>query len=279
MLQGIDHLVIAVPDLDAAADTLERELGITIGPGGRHDRWGTLNRLGWLGDTYLELIGVFDEALARGSWIGKPTLELLERGQGLVTFVLATDALETDADLLRARGAGLGAVMPGERLRPDGRTVRWTLAGPPALGPTAPFLIEHDATAAEWTPAERAERAVQLHPAGGPVRLEALELPVDDVNRAFQSLLRVAGLRFRPSLAGRGARDADVGRQIVRILPRAAVPRAAVPRAAGEGDGSGAAVPHTVGQGAVSAVVRLAGPDLPDRTVDALGCRWILRPG
>ena len=35
MLQGIDHLVIAVRDLDAATKDY-RDLGFTVVPGGRH---------------------------------------------------------------------------------------------------------------------------------------------------------------------------------------------------------------------------------------------------
>ena len=67
---GIDHLVIAVADPDAASAELEAKLGLAPGGGGRHDRLGTFNRLVSLGDTYLELIGVFDRAAAASSWIG-----------------------------------------------------------------------------------------------------------------------------------------------------------------------------------------------------------------
>jgi hypothetical protein len=37
MLLGIDHLVIAVRDPDAAASTLEQDLGIAFTGGGRHE--------------------------------------------------------------------------------------------------------------------------------------------------------------------------------------------------------------------------------------------------
>src|SRR5439155_25350254 len=91
------------------------------------------------------------------------------------------------------------------------------------LGPSEPpFLIEHDPEAAEWTPTDRAARAEQRHPVGGPVRLEVLELPVDDVNQTIQRLARSSGLRFRPSLAGAGSRDAAVGGQTVRLHRRRA---------------------------------------------------------
>ena len=63
MRLGIDHLVIAVPDPDASAAVLAAALGVAVTGGGRHELGGTHNRLAFLGDTYLELIGVFDREL------------------------------------------------------------------------------------------------------------------------------------------------------------------------------------------------------------------------
>jgi len=222
MLLGIDHLVIAVADPDDAVDQLRDGLGLAPGGGGRHEGLGTYNRLVWLGDSYLELIGVYDPELARASWIGEPTLRALNAGGGLATWAVATAAIEADVGRLRDAGSDLGELTAGERLRPDGRIVRWRLASPPMLafdGP--PFLIEHDASAAEWTPAERRERAT------GPARLELLELRVDDVDRTSRSFARTGGLRFRPSLVGGGARDADIGSQRIRLRPRRGGPRIA----------------------------------------------------
>ncbi len=251
MLVGIDHLVIAVADPDAAAAALEGRLGLEPGGGGRHDALGTFNRLVWLGDTYLELIGVFDARLAAESWLGAPTLRALEQGGGLATFALATDDIETDVATLRLRGSDLVGPTAGERTRPDGRLVRWRLSAPPRLDPDRPpFLIEHDLRAAEWTPDDRAERA------GGPARLTVLELAVDDVNRTSQSWRRTVGLHFRPSLAGGGARDSDIGSQIVRLRPRR--------------PGSPAGVQTTVR-------LSIAGASAADH--DVLGIRWRIVPG
>lgn len=215
MLQGIDHLVIAVADPDAAVADLARRLGLTPGGGGRHEALGTYNRLVWLGDTYLELIGVFDPELAAASWVGAPTLRALEHGGGLATWAIATDAIDDDVSDLRARGSDLAEPAAGERRRPDGKVVRWRLAAAPRLDlGLPPFLIEHDSGAAEWTPVDRATRA------DGTAHLTVLELSVDEVNRTSQAFLRSVGLRFRPSLTGGGARDANVARQTVRLRPR-----------------------------------------------------------
>src|SRR5262245_20187014 len=245
MLLGIDHLVIAVADPDAAADELTTALGVAAGGGGRHDRLGTFNRLVWLGDSYLELIGVFDVDLARESWIGAPTVRALEAGGGLATWAIATDAIDADVARLREQGSDLGDIVAGERTRPDGRVVRWRLAAPPTLDPDRPpFLIEHDPTGAEWTEADRADRA------GGPARLARLEGAVDGVDRPGRAFARTIGARFRPSLVGGGARDTDIGSQRLRLRPRRTGSRVA-----------------TIG-------LSIAGHDPTE--LELLGCRWVV---
>ena len=250
---GIDHLVIAVADPDAGAARIERELGLAATGGGRHSALGTFNRLIWLGDSYLELVGVFDRALAASSWLGMPTLRALDVGGGLATWAIASDDLDYDVAGLREAGSDLGEPIAGERRRADGDVVRWRIAMPPRLGPgEPPFLIQHSPTSAEWTATDRASRSAQQHPIGGSVRLEALELPVDDVHQTIQRLLRTTGLRFRPSLSGGGSRDADIGRQTIRLRPRRG--------------------------GFGSAVIRLTAPIPEPRTAELLGCRWAVRP-
>ncbi len=84
MLLGIDHLVIAVRDPDVAATTMEADLGLAVTGGGRHEHAGTFNRLAFLGDTYLELIGVFDHSLAASSTafaVARATLGVLDDGR------------------------------------------------------------------------------------------------------------------------------------------------------------------------------------------------------
>jgi hypothetical protein len=149
-------------------------------------------------------------------------------------------------------GSGFGDSTPGERERPDGTVVRWQLAIGGALGPgEPPFLIEHEPSSAEWTEGDRAARSTEHHPIGGPVRLEVLELPVANVATVVQTLARAIDLRFRPSLAGSGARDADLGRQIVRLRPTHGTP--------------------------IAPGVGLASPAGDGRSVNALGCRWTVR--
>jgi Glyoxalase-like domain len=260
MLLGIDHLVIACADPKATAADLERELGLRAGGGGRHEALGTFNRLVWLGDTYLELIGVFDRDLAERSWIGAPTVRALEAGGGLATWAITTDDIAGDVARLNNDGARLAEPIVGERVRPDGRTVRWHLSVPRELGPERPpFLIEHDPHGAEWSPEDRASRASEVHPVGGSVRLTTLELPVADMPGTIAGLMRTMRIGpFRPSLAGGGTRDAVVGGQTIRLRPdrsRAATAAPPVPTI------------HLTVDGPIEPL-----------TVEVGGCRYVVRP-
>ena len=259
MLLGIDHVVVAVSDLAMAARELEESVGMAATGGGRHPALGTANRLAWLGDTYVELVTVDDDAIAARSWLGGPVMDALADGGGFVTWAVASDDLDVDVASFRTLGADYVDPFDGERRRLDGDVVRWRLAIPNRLGPgEPPFLIEHDRASAEWQPADRAARTAQSHPVGGldgamgPVRIDVLELPTGGVPATIQRLTRALGLRFRPSLSGGGARDASIGSQTVRLRPSRGEP----------------AVPS----------IHLASPAAIDRSVEALGCRWVLRP-
>ncbi len=234
MITGIDHLVIAVHDVAAAAETLEADLGLAFTGGGRHEAMGTYNRLAFLGETYLELIGVFDAALVRSSRtfaVGNASLACLqERGEGLATYALCSDDVAGDVTRLRAAGSPIGDPVAGARRRPDGEEVRWITAFP-ELGPErAPFLIEHVYEGAEWGPAARAARAAFRHPHGGAVRLRRLELPASDpaaVDAEYATVLGLAadadGVVFAGDQALALRRAADIPAPVVHLEAEAGV--------------------------------------------------------
>jgi hypothetical protein len=200
VLLGIDHLVIAVRSPQDAAGILERDLGLAVTGAGRHEAMGTYNRLAFLGDTYLELIGVFDAELVRSSRafaVGNASLARLEaHGEGLATFALASDDLAADVTRLRAAGSPIAEPVAGWRVRPDGEAVRWVTAFPELGAERAPFLIEHEPSGAEWGPDARGARAAFRHPGGGRVRLAGLELPVRDARATGLEYGTVLGVAF-----------------------------------------------------------------------------------
>ncbi len=221
MLLAIDHLVIAVPDPDAAAADLEAALGLAATGGGRHERAGTFNRLIFLGDTYLELIGIWDRALAAANPIGAAALAALDAGApGLVTWAIATDGVRRQVAALQAAGSAIGDALPGERRRQDGGVVRWHVAmAPPLAADRPPFLIEHEPGGPEWSDEARRARAAFVHPFGGRVRLVGLELAVAHPTEMAADVARTVGVVFRPAPGAEpGDQEARVGDQAIRLV-------------------------------------------------------------
>jgi hypothetical protein len=216
VILGIDHLVVAVRSVEEAAAALGRDLGLAFTGGGRHEALGTHNRLAFLGDTYVELIGVFDRGLvgSSGTPVGGAALACLDAGrEGLVTFALATDDIAADVGRLRASGSSIGDPAAGSRTRPDGEVVRWLTAFAGLGVDRPPFLIEHEGQGAEWGPEARAARAAFRHPRGGRVRLVSLEIQVADRGAVAEGYGKTLGITFGSEWR------ATIGRCVVRLRP------------------------------------------------------------
>jgi hypothetical protein len=132
----LDHLVIAVDDLERTPAAFADRTGLEVIPGGRHP-WGTANILVPLGDAYLELAAVTDPAAAAGTPFGELMLAALARGGGVCAWCAEPDDLDA-----AAAGGGL-TIEAGARARADGTTLRWRSAGMTAAiaDPALPFLI------------------------------------------------------------------------------------------------------------------------------------------
>lgn len=139
----IDHVVYAVADLDEAAVRFRGTFGLDSVAGGRHERWGTANRIVPLGDEYVELVAAIDRDAAAASGFGRAVIERADAGGGWVTFALATDDLDAIASRL-----GL-EVTSGSRTKPDGTILRWRGAGldDPRRQPSMPFFLAWDVPA------------------------------------------------------------------------------------------------------------------------------------
>ena len=140
----VDHVVLAVRDLEASAGRLWEEHGLRFVPGGHHLRWGTANMIAPLGRDYVELLSVVDEEVGASTVLGRALLELSVDGDRWFSVCLADDDIDATAARL-----GL-AVQPGARARPDGTEVRWRGAGIEERGDFLwlPFFITWDVPAA-----------------------------------------------------------------------------------------------------------------------------------
>ena len=136
MLQGIDHIVIVVNDLEQAAKDYE-QLGFTVVPGGKHPV-GSHNVLISLADgSYIEIIAYYREALDHRWW------DPLQKGERLVDFCMQTDDLQGDTLKLRAAGVAINDPVPWSRTRPDGYELKWLLSlAQGSHRGVAPFLIQ-----------------------------------------------------------------------------------------------------------------------------------------
>src|SRR4249920_1021065 len=98
MIQGIDHLVIVVKDLDQAAKDYTR-LGFTVVPGGKHPVGSHNMLIAFADGSYLEIIAFYHKAVDHRWW------NALEKGERLVDYCMQTDDLQRDTKTLREAGA------------------------------------------------------------------------------------------------------------------------------------------------------------------------------
>jgi hypothetical protein len=135
---AIDHVVVIVEDLDAAARRYHERHGLASVEGGRHLGHGTGNRIIPLGTSYIELMAVVDRDDAGssplGSWVER---RLVEVGESPAALCLRTDDIEG-----AARRTGREPV-PMARTRPDGVQLEWRLVAlDAALNEGLPFFIQ-----------------------------------------------------------------------------------------------------------------------------------------
>jgi catechol 2,3-dioxygenase-like lactoylglutathione lyase family enzyme len=96
---GIDHVGIAVRDLETAKKTYRDVLGFTIYAGGKHPN-GTRNSGPALENAYLELITFWD----RTKKLGGVVANFLEKHEGTLFLGLEVSPVDDTARLLRTRG-------------------------------------------------------------------------------------------------------------------------------------------------------------------------------
>lgn len=133
MTLALDHIVIAVADLDAAYADYAK-LGFTVIRGGEHANGITHNVLVVFQDgAYLELIAwKRPDPGMRWSDVYQAS------GEGFVDYALLPDDIAAVVSGAQSRGLDIEDPRPGGRNRPDGERLEWKTARSP--GSDVPFL-------------------------------------------------------------------------------------------------------------------------------------------
>jgi catechol 2,3-dioxygenase-like lactoylglutathione lyase family enzyme len=129
MPRGLDHIVHAVRDLDAAAE-LYRKLGFTVGARNKHS-WGTHNHIVQIaGGFFIEVLTLAEpEKLGCGGFskmFGAFNGDFLKRQEGFSLLILESKDAVSDEKSFRAAGVAASDVMRFDRegKRPDGSAVK-----------------------------------------------------------------------------------------------------------------------------------------------------------
>jgi hypothetical protein len=128
MARGLDHIVHAVRDLDAAAE-LYRRMGFTVGARNKHP-WGTHNHIVQLPGFFIEILTMAEPDKLGGDGFSKLfgayNRDFLTRNEGFSLLILESDNAAKDHDSFSAAGISASEVMRFERegKRPDGSPVK-----------------------------------------------------------------------------------------------------------------------------------------------------------
>ena len=198
LLDRVDHLVYATPDLKAGVAALETLLGVRATPGGEHPGRGTRNALVSIGPrAYIEIIGPDPEQ--------PPPKEARPFGLDsltaprLVTWAANESDLSRLSKLAAQAAIPLGELASGSRRRPDGLLLSWNYTNPRSVvaDGIVPFFIDWGKTP---HPAETAS-------SGG--RLVGLRAEHPDPERV-QAQLAHLGLRLAVTNGARPALIATI---------------------------------------------------------------------
>jgi catechol 2,3-dioxygenase-like lactoylglutathione lyase family enzyme len=162
MPHGLDHIVHAVRDLDAAAQ-FYRRIGFTVGARNRH-AWGTHNRIVQLGNCYIEILEIAEPEKivpheARSFSFGAFNLDFLAQREGLSMLILNSNDAAADARSFETSGIGNFRVFEFSRegKKPDGTPVKLAFSLVFAADPTSPNVrfaaCQHHFPENFWDPA------------------------------------------------------------------------------------------------------------------------------
>ena len=142
MIKTLDHIIIAVSNLDKAEESYTKIFGSPSVWKGEHKEYGTINCLFNFQNTYFELLA------AKGEGLGASLVEhsLKKKGEGLIGIVFGTNDINKSRKKLIDKGFLVGDISSGEGTNFKDKSIRkWkNLFLPPELTRGLfSFLIQH----------------------------------------------------------------------------------------------------------------------------------------
>jgi hypothetical protein len=191
----IDHVVILVPDLDAAGAAFEAA-GFHVTPQTLHSpAMGTANRCVMLqGATYIEIMGIVAETPANATW-----RRLLSDGAGIRGFAFRSTDIEASAQELASLGIAAEPVRHFSRMTDDGELrfsiARIELDATPGL---QCLVCQHHTAALLWRPETmvHANGATSLMLVALPEAPSLSAFPVDEGGRGIAVTSGLGRLTF-----------------------------------------------------------------------------------
>lgn len=187
MLQGIDHIVIAGPNLDDLAATFT-SLGFNVVGGGRHPI-GSYNRLIGLQDGgYIELLSFYEPSPKHYWWDA-----VHSKGGGLIDFCMATDDIRADYAVFEAQRVEMSPLVGLSRVRFDGYQLSWLnneIYG--RYQGLIPFIIEDETPREERVPKENEH-------ANGVTGIDTITLAASDIDLAQRIMNAALGNTGEPT--------------------------------------------------------------------------------
>ena len=110
MISRLDHLIVAVKDLDEAESNYKKIFGVDPVWRGEHKELGTANVIFNFKNTYFELLA--SNGVGLGSDFVNTSIE--ESGEGLIGFVLGSENIKLTFDSIKNKGHLLGDISDGE---------------------------------------------------------------------------------------------------------------------------------------------------------------------
>ena len=214
---SLDHLVIAVRDLDLASQNYQRLLGRKPSWTGRHPTYGTANVLFRIDNCYIELLAPTDQS-KDSAWSRALNGHLDTVGEGLYAIALGTDDISASVAEIRQAGIHIDDAAAGDGVdEQTGARREWANARMPVKetrGVPA-FVIEHR------SPADALPVAPSTSPEGTAVHaVDHVVVAASHMSACLQLWHETLGLDLRLTLdrGGRSLHFLLMGQAILELV-------------------------------------------------------------